>query len=188
MTGCAGVTSPNARPSATCSAGSRNWPGKKMTLYSSSVRRRSSTVRASSSRFRSTPRISAPIVADNGVIRTSTGATVAVIGWVLLFESRGSRNRGGRRVERRMATFGALVDTELGEQVRAHRDKARIAAEARRRDVDAFVTRDATVGEHHHAVGEQDRFVDIVGHEEHGRPVAAAELLQQHVHADAGER
>ena len=44
------------------------------------------------------------------------------------------------------------------------------------------------VGEHEHPVGEQDRLVDVVGDQQHGRTVLRHSVLQQAVHSDPGER
>ena len=46
----------------------------------------------------------------------------------------------------------------------------------------------SAVGQHEHAIGEQQRLVDVVGDEQHRRPVAATQLLDQRVHPDPGER
>ena len=42
--------------------------------------------------------------------------------------------------------------------------------------------------EHQHAVGEHDRLVDVVGDQQHRRPVPVAQAAEQRVHPDAGQR
>src|SRR5438067_2503209 len=94
MTGWAGVSSPKRRPKAACSPGSRNWPGKKMTLEVSRALRMATTTSSSSSCLRSRPRISAPMVPDSGVISRATAGGVTVI--VGSFGEEGLRGGGGQ--------------------------------------------------------------------------------------------
>ena len=55
-------------------------------------------------------------------------------------------------------------------------------------DVDRNVEGDDAVGEHEHPVGEQDRLVDVVGHEQDRRAVPLAQARwSRRVHPDAGE-
>ena len=77
----------------------------------------------------------------------------------------------------RCGCLRGLVDAELGEQ-RASAASTKRGRRAGRGlgDVDRRVERDAAVGRARDAVGEQDRLVDVVGDEQHRRPVARAQL------------
>ncbi len=55
-------------------------------------------------------------------------------------------------------------------------------------ELDAYVVAHDAVVEDDHPVGEHDRLVDVVGHQQDSRLVRLAELAQQHMHADAGQR
>jgi hypothetical protein len=53
---------------------------------------------------------------------------------------------------------------------------------------DRDVNGDRPLAEDEHPVGEQDGLVDVVRHQQHGRVVARAQVLEQAVHASPGER
>ena len=87
----------------------------------------------------------------------------------------------------RAPSLGGLVDAELGQQLRAEVDEPRIADPTRSVGVDRHVERDRPVGEHQHAVGEEQGLVDVVGDEQDRRLVPVPEALDENVHPDPGE-
>ncbi len=80
------------------------------------------------------------------------------------------------------------VDAEGFEQFAAECGERRIGAVPRVLELDPSITAEAAAVEHEHAVGEHDRLVDVVGHEQHGGSVPAAQLAEQAVHLQPRER
>jgi len=87
-----------------------------------------------------------------------------------------------------VGAFGDLVDAELGQEQGTQFDEALVAAQPRAGDVDDEIEGDAAVGEHEYAIGEQHGFVDVVRDQQNSGMVPGAELLDEGVHLDAGER
>ena len=75
-----------------------------------------------------------------------------------------------------LRALGRFVDAELGEQPGTQLGERGVAAQPRTVEVDGQVERQTALGQDEHPVGEQDRLVDVVGDEQHGRVVALAEL------------
>ena len=61
---------------------------------------------------------------------------------------------------------GVDLDAELVEQPAAELVEVGTAEHAWPRQLDRYVDRDAAIPEHEHAVGEQDRLLDVVGDQE----------------------
>ena len=113
--------------------------------------------------------------------------------------ARSGEGAAGRAGSRRAGGHGGRSRGGWGVGVRSRRRRARRAAagagSAKRGraasawvgQVDGDVERDAAVGEDDDPVGERDRLVDVVGDEHDGRAVPLVQLLQQPVHADAGQ-
>ena len=80
------------------------------------------------------------------------------------------------RGQGRNGSDGDRFDAEGLEQVAAEGGERRVGAVARVVEFDAAIAAEATTVEDQHAVGEHDRLVDVVGHEQHGGLVAGAEL------------
>jgi len=59
---------------------------------------------------------------------------------------------------------------------------------ARTRERDGDVVDDAPMLEDQHAIGEANRLLDVVRHEQHGGPVPTPKRLHEHVHAHARQR
>jgi hypothetical protein len=79
------------------------------------------------------------------------------------------------------------LDAEFLEQAIAQFDERGIAAVPRVFHVNASVEGYLTFNEHHRSIGQQDGFVDVVGHEQHGGAMTRTETLQERVHLDTGE-
>src|SRR6478735_12382765 len=88
----------------------------------------------------------------------------------------------------RVLSDGDGVDAEGLEQIAAERGERRVGAVARMVELDPSVAAEAPAIEHEHAVGEHDRLVDVVGHELYRGLVAAAQLTEQPVNLQPGER
>ena len=81
-----------------------------------------------------------------------------------------------------------VLDAELGEQLRPEPGERRVGLRAATVEVDPRVVAYDAVVEHDDPVGQDDRLVDVVGDEQDGRLVHLAELAQQRVHPDPGQR
>src|SRR5438045_3129292 len=73
------IGSPNRRARASRRGGGRSWSRRKITRWSSQALRIAATVSASSSRARSTPKISAPIAPDSGRISSPFFVMTAIL-------------------------------------------------------------------------------------------------------------
>ena len=73
-------------------------------------------------------------------------------------------------------------------RVRRRSSNPLVAAAAREGQIDAPVQGDPPAGEHHHAVREQDRLVDVVGDVQHRHVPAGPQFVQQPVHLEPGQR
>ncbi len=81
-----------------------------------------------------------------------------------------------------------VLDAELAEQLGTQPGEGRVGLRAAGAEVDAGVVAYDAAVEHDHAVGQDDGLVDVVGHQQHGGLVHLAELAQQRVHPDPGQR
>src|SRR5581483_5903140 len=83
---------------------------------------------------------------------------------------------------------GAGRDTEFGEKPAPQLNKPGIVAIARAGNVDRAAEPHAAAGQHQHAVGEDQRLVDVVGDQQHRGAVPAPQPQHQRVHGDPGQR
>ena len=81
-----------------------------------------------------------------------------------------------------------VLDAELAEELCAQPGEGGVGLRAARAEVDPRVVAYDAAVEHDDAVGQHDRLVHVVGHEQHCGLVHLAEVAQQRVHADPGER
>ncbi len=79
-----------------------------------------------------------------------------------------------------------ILATEIGEQFFAQPPGNSGAFAARNRD--PLLRDDAALVEHQHPVGQRDRLLHIMGHDQHGGPVRAPERQDEVVHAITGQR
>src|SRR3984885_3045978 len=62
------------------------------------------------------------------------------------------------------------------------------AASARSRDLDMEIVRDAAVFNHQHAIGQRDRFGDVMRHQDRGEGLIVPDPLQQPLHGNTRQR
>ena len=86
------------------------------------------------------------------------------------------------------ARCAGLLHAELEEQSVSQPDEGRVATVAGPVEVDGEIQGDLTVDQHRRAICEKNCLVDVMGHQQDGRPMAHTQVLQQHVHPNAGQR
>ena len=126
----------------------------------------------------------------SGSLRVPPGRLVVAVGIDEQVEVQLSGHEAALSLSRRRGRGDVVVvlDAELGEQLRTQPGERRVGLRAAGAEVDAGVVAYDAAVEHDHPVGQHDGLVDVVGDQQHGRPVPLAQLAEQRVHPDPGQR